>query len=66
MTKVFDKHIEKILKEARRCCIFAEKNLRQVRKDEIFQSWKKKEANKMIELGTLIANEKNYEKEKKN
>lgn len=56
MTKVFDKQIEKILKEKRDNAVFyAEKNLKLARQDKEFADLEKEEIQSIIALANLIA-----------
>jgi DNA replication protein DnaC len=65
MTKIFDKQIDRILKERReRALNIAEQNLRNARSNEEYTKIEKEEVEKIIELATLMADEVDETKER--
>lgn len=67
MTKVFDKQIDKILKQKRdRAIFFAEKNLNIARKNKEFAQLELEEVEKTIELANLMADQVDETRERIN
>lgn len=65
MTKMFDRQIDKILKQRHDSAVFlAEKNLRVARKNEEFAKLEMEEVEKIIELANLMADEFDETKER--